>query len=98
MNKNLPKVYANPINKELRNNKEVYTSGDAPKIKEPPTNISHKINEIFSNLHHVYKSNVEIITKDFTINTTIVGKTSTDLLTLNGEKIAIKDIIDITRI
>ncbi len=97
MNKNLPKVYANPINKTFSNNKEVFLSTtEVRNVKMD--NIPGKINEIFASPHHVYKSKVEIRMGNDVINTVIVGKTNNELLTLNGEKIKIKDIDYIERI
>lgn len=98
MNKNLPRVYANPINKDLKNNKEVAFSSLNEDRNTNKTDVFHKINEIFANPKHVYKSNVRITTKDNIITTTIVGKTGVYLLALNGDKYNINEIIDIERI
>ena len=98
MNKNLPKVYANPINKQLNNNKEVFSTEEVRHVNNDNINILSKINEIFANPHHVYKSKVEIRMGNDIINTVIVGKTNSELLTLNGEKIKIKDIDFIERL
>ena len=98
MNKNLPKVFANPINKDLRNNEEVSYSSINELRSSSNENIPHKINEIFANPKHVYKSKVRITTKNNVLNTTIVGKTGFYLLTLDGNKINLNDIIDIERI
>ncbi len=97
MNKNLPKVFANPINKQLNNNKEVFLSTEEIRY-DRMDNILGKINEIFANPHHVYKSKVEIRMGNDVINTVIVGKTNKELLTLNGDKINIKDIDYIERL
>lgn len=100
MDKKLPKVYASPINKPITNNREYFVSNVSTKETRnlKTENIPQKINEIFSNPHHVYKSKVKIIINSEEIETTIVGKTSNDLLTLNGEKIAINKIDHIERI
>jgi len=98
MNRQLPKVYANPINKELRNNKEVYygSNNEIRAIKDE--NIPKKINEIFASPHHVYKSKVRIRTIDNEFEAVIVGKTNNYLLTLSGDKIDINKIDSIDRI
>ena len=57
-----------------------------------------KINDIFASSHHVYKSKVDITLKDKVVEKTIVGKTSTDLITIDGELIKIIDILDIKKI
>ena len=97
MNKNLPKVFANPINKQLNNNKEVFLSTEEIRY-DRMDNILGKINEIFANPHHVYKSKVEIRMGNDVINTVIEGKTNKELLTLNGDKININDIDYIERL
>ena len=96
MNKNLPRVYVSPINKELRNNKDVFYSSESR--HESNINIPQKINEIFANPHHVYKSKVRITTKDNSFDTVIVGQNNHELLTLDGSRININDLIDIERI
>ncbi len=98
MEKNLPKVYANPINKPLNNNKEYFYSSNNETRKKLKVNIPEKINEIFASKNHVYKSKVRITINNEEIETIIVGKTSNNLLTINGEKININSIEDIERI
>lgn len=98
MNKNLPRVYANPINKDLKNNKEISFSSLNEVRESNPKNVFHKINEIFASPNHVYKSRVRLTLKDNVIDTTIVGKTGFYLLSLNGDKYNLNDIIDIERI
>lgn len=98
MKKDLPKVFANPINKELKNNNDIYYSYSREERHSSQGNILDKINYIFASPHHVYKSLVLLKTKKGQLKTTIVGKSGNFLLTLNGEKINILDIIDIERI
>jgi len=100
MDKNLPRVYASPINKPITNNREYYVSTARNKeVRSLKTeNVPKKINEIFQNPHHVYKSKVRIIINNEVLETTIVGKTANDLLTINGEKIAINKIDSIERL
>ena len=98
MKKDLPKVYANPIDKDIRNNDNIfYGKNEEPKL-DRSVNIYEKINQIFASPHHVYKSNVLVKTKNGELKTTIVGKSGNFLLTLNGEKINMIDIVDITRL
>ena len=95
MNKDLPHVYVSPINKDLKNNKDVYYSS----LKETRNvDVVKKINEIFASPNHVYKSKVKIITSNGSFDTIIVGKTNNNLLTLTGSRVNINDIIDIERI
>lgn len=99
MKKDLPRVYASPINKEIRNNNDIYYGKASDETRSDKTvNVYEKINRIFASPHHVYKSNVLIQTKNRQIKTTIVGKSGNYLLTLNGDRINMLDIIDIERI
>lgn len=97
MEKDLPRVFVNPINKEINNNLDIYYKG---RIKEVPKNIdiTKKINQIFASTSHVYKSKVRITTENDTFETTIVGKSGSDLLSLNGERIHINNIQNIEKI
>lgn len=104
MNKNyvnLPKVYANPINKNLANNLE-YSVSSANTLnlrKVDSVDVPRKINEIFASPNHVYKSKVLIkLLNNEELETIIVGKTGNYLLTLNGDKIKINSIINIDKI
>ncbi len=97
MDKNLPKVYANPINKTINNNREVFNSTDHYEVPKSE-NILKKINEIFASPNHVYKSEVLIKTNNEEIRTSIVGQTNTYLLTLDGNKIRLNDIVSIDKI
>lgn len=99
MNKDLPKVYASPINHELRNNKDIsYSSSKETRSATTDENIPKKINEIFASPNHVYKSRVHIITDEDEFDTILVGKTGDSLLTLKGEKISIPHIKNIEKI
>ncbi len=98
MEKKLPKVFVNPINKVLENNKEVYYESRNERKNIRNINVPEKINEIFASRHHVYKSRVRITTANDTFETVIVGSTGANLLTLSGDKININSIEDIERL
>lgn len=105
MEKKLPKVFVNQINKELNNNESVFYSKEnrtEPDEKITSThskiegqNINQKINLIFSSPRYVYKADVEIKLKDRTIKKRIVGKNGNYLITIENELIPITDILDI---
>lgn len=98
MENKLPNVYAGVINKKIDNVQELYYGSLNRETKTYSLNeILRKINEIFASTSHVYKSDVEIVMKDKTINKTIVGKTGNSLITIEGEKINISDILDIKK-
>lgn len=95
--KELPKVYVSPIDKELRNNKDMYYSRLLDSKKDTK-DIMKEIDKIFHSRNFVYKSKVEITTNDGLIETIIVGKNHTSLLTLDGKSIPISVIKDIKQL
>jgi hypothetical protein len=96
MNDKLPKVYAVPIEKEIKNNKEIFRSDER---KEYGTKIDkNDIQKIFNDRTHVYKTRVLIKTINTEKEVDIVGLQNNNLLTLNGEVININDIIEIKKV
>lgn len=95
--KDLPKVFAKPIEKDVKNNKDLFYS-KLSSDERSSKNILKEIDEIFHDRNFVYKSDVEITTKDGTFIKTIVGKNGSSLLTLDGEAIRIIDIEDIKKL
>lgn len=108
MEKKLPKVFANKIDKSLNNNKDVFYSakGDNFDVRSSDSsnertfevkgqNVNQKINSIFSSPRYVYKADVDITTKDGKISKKIIGRNSTHLITIDNELIPVTDIIDI---
>lgn len=94
--KELPKVFVSPIEKKLNNNKDTFYSplGDRKSTKD----ILREIDNIFHSKNFVYKSRAKITTKSGVLEETIVGKTGTSLLTMEGKAIPISDITDIEKI
>lgn len=103
MNKKLPKVFANKINKNLDNNKSIFYSNkenidvvdNSIRNSNPVVNINQKINSIFSSPKYVYKADVDITTNDGVVSKRVVGKNGTHLITIDNELIPISNIIDI---
>ena len=95
MSKELPSVYANPIDKKINNSQELFYGRKERSIKT--SNIEEEINNIFSSPNHVYKTRVIITTDTDNIECDVVGKTSNSLLTLDNKRISIKDIKSITK-
>lgn len=110
MDKKLPKIYANNIDKKISNNKkidypglndntETTSSNKKSKIEEAinnsKKNINQKLNDIFNSPKYVYKAEVEIKLKDKTVVKKIIGQNQNQLITLDNELIPISDIIDI---
>ncbi len=96
--KDLPRVTPGKISDNLHNAQDLFYGNERNAIQQDSLSIIKKINEIFSSSHHVYKSRVDITLKDKVVEKTIVGKTSTDLITIDGELIKIIDILDIKKI
>lgn len=99
MKKELPNVFANPLDKKIGNVQEVYYSENKEMERTTDINVViNKINKIFNSPHHVYKSRVRITTSKGIIEKEIVGKANGYLLTIDGENIKILDIDDIERL
>lgn len=98
MEKKIPKVFQNDIDKDISNNDKYYYSANKSKKEKTvnkPININKKINEIFSAPTYVYKANVEIKTNNSTFTTKIIGRNKNYLITLDNKTIPINDIVDI---
>ena len=94
-----PKVFINAINKNIKNNKEVFHFiKDDIEIIDDSVDVKSKIKDIFNSNSFVYKSRVNILLKDNkrTIEDIIAIKDNS-LITLNGDKIDIDDMIDIKK-
>lgn len=97
--KDLPKVFANKISDSINNTQDIFYGNDRlNEKKQDSLSIVRKINNIFASSSHVYKSKAKIKFKDKIEEKIIVGKTSTDLITIDGELIKIIDIVDIEKI
>lgn len=101
MNKKLPGVFANKIEKKIQNNETVYYSKkeiekETKDIKqEKPINIRNKIHKLFKSTNYIYKLDTEITLKDKTITKRVIGYNDKDIITFDNELIPIENIIDI---
>ena len=94
------KVFVNNINKNIKNNMEMYhyVNNDIEMIDVSKGSIRSKLNDIFSSTSFVYKSSVNIELKDGSnINEDIIAIKDNNLITLNNKKIPIDDILDIKK-
>lgn len=103
MEKKLPKVFVNTIQKKLTNNDSVYYGDRKEKETSPKKitykeNINTKINKIFKSPKYVYKINVEITTEQGKQTYNIIGKNMNNLITIDNKLIPISSIIDIKEI
>lgn len=97
-----PKIFANKIEKDIKNNEKYFYSNMEEKQEnkeenneKPEKNVSQKINDIFSSTRYVYKADVDIKLKDSELKTKIIGKNKTHLITIDNELIPISNIEDI---
>ncbi|MFV0250154.1 MAG: hypothetical protein ACK5HP_03885 [Bacilli bacterium] len=103
MDKKLPKMFANTIEKKLENNTRfsVTRNDSYEKVskKEPKKNyeksIEQKIKEIFKSPNYVYKIDVDIACKDKTITKKVIGYNNKGIITIENEIIPICEILDI---
>lgn len=99
--KELPKMYHNKINKEVNNNERMFTTMYRSKEEKKEhkivndKSIEQKIYDIFNSPNYIYKIDVVIVTDDNKVNKRIVGKTKTNLITIDNEYIPINTIRDI---
>lgn len=98
MEKKLPNIFANPIQKKLDNVQEMYYGGERSNVKNNTKSVRKQINEIFSSREFVYKSRVQVTTKDGTHEYVLVGRTEKSLLTFDNQTILIDDILEIQKI
>lgn len=107
MNKKLPNLYVNKIEKAIVNNERIFYSAFESKVKEEPTSevytkeedalsVEDKVNELFNSPNYVYKMNAIITLKDNTvIDKDIIGQMDGKLITIDEDLIDINDIRDI---
>lgn len=106
--KELPKMYRNKIEKDIANNEKMFSTmynnkNETFTTKESRSNISNKkvytveqkIANIFNSPNYIYKIDVVIVTDKDTSTKRIVGKTKTNLITMDNEYIPINTIRDI---
>jgi len=95
--KKLPKLYTNTFNKKIDNSIEFTTVKEEIIKEDKLTNydINKKIDMIFKSKNYIYKVDVLVKFNDKELNTTLIGKTSDNLITLDNKLIKISDIKDI---
>ncbi len=94
MKRDLPSVYSNPINKEIKNN-TMYYYGSLESERKVDKNINQVINNIFASKDFVYKKKIRVTTLDDVLDIVLVGRNSNSLLTLDNKSIPISSIVDI---
>ena len=96
--KELPKMYHNTIDKDINNNEKMYSTmynNDRKISNKNNYTVEQKIYNIFNSPNYIYKIDVTIVTDKGKTNKRIVGKTKTNLITMDNEYIPINTIRDI---
>lgn len=94
--KELPKVFANPIDKDISNNR-TFSYGkltDERKIQNLDA-VKEKIEHIFKSEGNIYSIDCIITFENYEDKYTIIGRTDNNLVTKSQRLISIKDIYDI---
>lgn len=103
MRKEIPKIFVNKINK-INNNKEVFYSykdndneiENKEEVIIDKFDIQKKIDSLFRSSDFIYKKKFHIKTKYGENDYEIISKSYDYLLTINGERIYIENILDIS--
>ena len=96
----LPKVFINKIDKSIKNNKEsYYYKGNEPIIiDDADINVKETINEIFNSDSFVYETKVTIKFKNGKSKVyEIVAMKNNELISIDGDKIKVDDIVNIKK-
>ena len=101
----LPRMYHNKIDKDVSNNERVFSTLDRGGKRKDITNffinnrnnytVEQKISNIFNSPNYIYKIDVVIVTDTSRDTKRIIGKTKTNLITMDNEYIPINKIRDI---
>lgn len=89
MNK-LPKVFANPINKNINNEQTNYRSYKDYSNREGISNLD--VDRILNSNKHIFRSKVRILLNDNYVKKTIISRNGDYIITIDNEKIPIKNI------
>ena len=97
MDKKIPKVFANRIDRKIENNAaySITRSDEVPFNENNVQDINSKINQIFKSTGYVYKADVDIKLPNKTVTKRIIGKKNGYIITIDNEMIKISDILDI---
>lgn len=92
-------LFVNKFDKEFRNNEKVfYSRGNNINREFEKVDVRKKINDIFRSNDFIYKADVVINLRDRKLNTTIIARNNSSLITMDNEVIKISDILDIKKV
>lgn len=100
MKRDVPKVFANKVDKKFSNNASYVVTRSDEEIKsgnrfEGGKNIQQKVREIFKSNNYIYKADVTIVMKNETMKKRIIGMKNDYIITMDNELIPLSDITDI---
>lgn len=90
-----PKMYQNKIDKEINNNKVIYTSYSKDNYVKTNIDIRKKVNDIINSNSFIYSKMVNIVIGNEIIKKKIIGVYNNNLITIDNEYILLDDINDI---
>jgi len=93
-----PKMYQNKVDKEIRNNREVFMSSDRSNTNHhvwSSNDIRKKINDLVNSTSFIYHTKVNIVIGNEVIVRKIVGIYNNNLVTIDNEYIPIDSITDV---
>lgn len=94
--KDLPKVFANPIDKKIDNNSTLsYGKLREERFFRDDTMVRDKINKIFKSDERIYSIDCIVTYENHEEKYTIIGKTDNNLVTNHQRLIPIREIYDI---
>ncbi len=94
--KDLPKVFANRIDKDINNNRSYsYGKLENEVQRRDDAMVNEKINKLFKSDSNIYSIDCLIKFESNEEKYTIIGKTSNNLVTKSQKLIPIRDIYDI---
>ena len=105
MDKKLPSIFKNEIDKKIDNNKKVFYSkyesvgnvvektSEVDSLNDRSTSLSSSLDELLKNNQFIFNVPVEISLKEEIVNTKIVSKVGDHLLTSSGKIINLEDIL-----
>lgn len=96
MDSKIPKIYVNNI-KNINNSNQVFYSYKETneEVKTNIIDIQNKVNGIFKSNNFIYKKKIQIKTNNEEKDYIIISRSNDYLLTIEGNRLYIKDIIDI---
>lgn len=95
--KKIPKVYVNPINKDIDNEQKYFRSGNTNSSYSKGISL-YDIDKVLNSNKHIYRSKVRLNINNNYVEKIIVSRSNSYLITIDNEKIPISNIFSIEEI